>query len=139
MDIGKRLAELRLQKGLTQGQLSKLSSVTQPLISKIEAGIRPNPTNKTLQKLCDALDVSMAEFDENKEKAAEMLPLVKEEMKEYLVDHDSLSRQIENVSDKEIEETIREVLPLVEKFNSLSAKNKKAITTLIDSLISGEK
>ncbi len=49
------IIEARLQKGLTQKELSKLSGISQADISRIECGTA-NPSLKTLQRLATALE-----------------------------------------------------------------------------------
>lgn len=56
--IGKRICQARKAKQLTQEDLSDLSGLSVSAISRIETG--SNSTSlKTLQRLCDILDVSL--------------------------------------------------------------------------------
>ncbi len=59
--LGENLKELRLKKKLSQGDLSKKLSVDRAYISNIENG-RMNPTLSTLQKIAEALGVSVKEL-----------------------------------------------------------------------------
>ncbi len=69
MDIGKRLAELRNAKGLTKYRLTQITGVSGDHIKGIENGTR-QPTIDTLQRLVEALGLTIAEFfNENKESA----------------------------------------------------------------------
>lgn len=54
--IAVRIAELRRDLGMTQGQLAKKLSTTQQVISDIETFKHPNVTLATLQKIAHALD-----------------------------------------------------------------------------------
>jgi|GEM_PF-2913579 len=79
--FGTRMRNLRLRRGMTQSQLSKAAAVARKRIVDIEAGNRPVPTAKTLEKLGAALRIE--------EKTASMslhddtdLVLVKEESEE---------------------------------------------------------
>ena len=56
--IGKRIAEIRQSKKLTQVQLAELSGLNRVNINKIENG-RYNVSIDILQKVCDALDVKL--------------------------------------------------------------------------------
>lgn len=55
--VGRNLARIRQQKGLTQEQLAERSGFSQQYISGVEQGQR-NPTVVTIYELACALDVS---------------------------------------------------------------------------------
>jgi len=59
--VGRNLARLRDQKGLTQEQLADRSGFSQQYISGLERG-RRNPTVVTLYELAQALGVSHVEL-----------------------------------------------------------------------------
>ncbi|NGP45699.1 helix-turn-helix transcriptional regulator [Bacillaceae bacterium SIJ1] len=61
MNIGEKLKNLRLAKGLTLNELGKKAFVSQPYLSDIERG-RTMPSLDKLRLICDALDVSLSEF-----------------------------------------------------------------------------
>ncbi|WP_195572469.1 helix-turn-helix domain-containing protein [Paenibacillus sp. 1001270B_150601_E10] len=61
MQIGDRLRKFRREKKLTTTQLSKQSGVTQSTISEIENNNR-SPQLDTLEKICQALEISMTEL-----------------------------------------------------------------------------
>ena len=52
----------RVKRGLTQTELSKRSSVPQPMISEIESGVAQYPQINTLYKLAVALRCSVDDF-----------------------------------------------------------------------------
>ena len=56
--IGKQLAELRQQKGLTIRQLAELSGVNYSNIGKIERGAY-NVSIDILSKICNSIDVNI--------------------------------------------------------------------------------
>lgn len=56
MNIGIAIKKIRTGKALTQGDLSKLTVISQTSISQIEKGIK-RPSQRNLQKICRALDV----------------------------------------------------------------------------------
>lgn len=64
--IGKRIAEIRKKRGLTQEQLSELTGFQRANIGKIETG-RYSVGIDVLHKICEALNVEIALID----KAAE--------------------------------------------------------------------
>ena len=55
MDIGKRIRDARLAKGLTQGELGDLVGLQKSAIAKYENGRVVNIKRSTLQKLAKAL------------------------------------------------------------------------------------
>lgn len=59
--LGERLRKIRLQKGMSQGDIARKVSVHRSYISGIERGIR-NPTVKNIGKLADALGVNVSEL-----------------------------------------------------------------------------
>lgn len=56
--IGKRIYDLRMQKGMTQVQLSEATGVHQPNIARIEAG-RYAANLDTLERIAKALGCSV--------------------------------------------------------------------------------
>ena len=61
MDFAKRLIHFREANGLSKNQLSIKSGVSQPYIGDIESG-KKKPTIDTIERLCDALGVTLAQF-----------------------------------------------------------------------------
>ena len=64
-DLGAKIKEYRVKKGITQSELAKLIDTTMQNISQYERGIR-NPKIETLQKIAVALGVdvySIADWD----------------------------------------------------------------------------
>lgn len=54
-EIGRRIAQLRKEKGLTQEQLSQMTGLDRANIAKIENG-RYNTGIDIIGKICDALE-----------------------------------------------------------------------------------
>lgn len=63
--IGKRVAQLRREKGLSQAQLAETMGVAIESISRIERSER-NMSIDMLENLCDALQISVKDFFEIK-------------------------------------------------------------------------
>lgn len=61
--LGKRIAELRVAKQLSQGDLAQKIRATPQWISQLERGTR-SPTVHTLVKLANALDVPLGDLIE---------------------------------------------------------------------------
>lgn len=59
--LGRRVRELRKQRGWTQEKLEELSGLDRTYISDIERGVR-NPSVKSLERLAKALKVRAAEL-----------------------------------------------------------------------------
>ena len=59
MEIGKKIGDLRRQKGMTLKELSKKSSVSLSLLSMVERDISA-PTVRTLEKIVRALETSIS-------------------------------------------------------------------------------
>lgn len=57
--FSEKIKELREAKGITQGELSRLSGVSVAEICRIEKGERQNPSINLLNKLLSALDVDI--------------------------------------------------------------------------------
>jgi len=65
--IGKRIKLLRLERGLSQGDIEKVVGICRSHISNIESGKIGNPGLYTLEKIAKALKVSISyllHFDE---------------------------------------------------------------------------
>lgn len=60
-DLGRRIAELRAARGLTQEQLAERLDVTFQYLQRIEAG-RENLTVRSLVRLATALEVLVADL-----------------------------------------------------------------------------
>ncbi len=61
MEIGKRIAFFRSNRGYTVNKLANLSGVSQSYLREIELGNK-NPTVALLSVLCDTLGVTLKEF-----------------------------------------------------------------------------
>ncbi|MED4971386.1 helix-turn-helix domain-containing protein [Parageobacillus toebii] len=61
MQLGQKLKEIRKQLGLSGNQLAKLSGIGQSTISDIE-NQKISPSIDTLERICDALGISLSEF-----------------------------------------------------------------------------
>lgn len=63
MKIRDKIKQLRLKKNMTQEQLAEKAGLTCQYINYIENGKRENPRRKTLENICLALGVSLAELE----------------------------------------------------------------------------
>ena len=69
-DVGTRLKQLRLKRGLSQRELAKRAGVTNSTISLVEQN-SVSPSVSSLKKILDALPVSISEFFAGEEIAQE--------------------------------------------------------------------
>lgn len=61
MEIGARIKELRINKGLKVIELAKKAHISQPYLSDIERG-RTTPSLDKLASICTALEITIGEF-----------------------------------------------------------------------------
>lgn len=61
MDIGKRIVQLREERGLTTNRLANLCGISQSFLRSVELGEKGISVG-SLQLICGALGVSMARF-----------------------------------------------------------------------------
>jgi transcriptional regulator with XRE-family HTH domain len=59
--VGKQIQKLREQKGMSQQDLAAKCNFEKSNMSRLEAG-RVNPTLSTLEKVANALDVTLVEL-----------------------------------------------------------------------------
>lgn len=62
MSIGKNIKKLRLEKGISQDKLSKLSDLSLNTVVKLELDQSPNPTLETMKKIAKAFGVTIDEL-----------------------------------------------------------------------------
>lgn len=60
-NIGERLRQIRVNRSLSQEQVANIADVTASYYGQIERGTK-NVTVSTLEKICNALDIPLAEF-----------------------------------------------------------------------------
>ena len=72
MDMGTRIKEARIAKGMTQEELGKLVGVQKSAIAKYEKGRVVNIKRSTLQKIASALNINPTNliFEESPKEAA---------------------------------------------------------------------
>lgn len=60
-NVGERVHELRTQQGLSQEQLALRAEITTTYLGLIERNFK-NPTIKIIEQICNALNISLADF-----------------------------------------------------------------------------
>lgn len=58
-EIGKRIQQLRSDKGMSISELAERAEVAKSYISNVERGLQSNPSIQFLEKVASALDVSI--------------------------------------------------------------------------------
>jgi transcriptional regulator with XRE-family HTH domain len=64
MEIGSKIKQLRLQRGLTQEELAKLSNISQAAVTHYEKGVR-KPSTNTMIQLAKVLSVDPKELTDD--------------------------------------------------------------------------
>ncbi len=62
LELGQRIRTIRHNKGLSQAEVEKKSGIKREYLSKIENSELKNPTYSTILKICEAIDISIAEL-----------------------------------------------------------------------------
>ena len=60
--VGEVIAQARENKGLSQRQLAKIANINNSELSKIESGIRKEPSPKILRKISTVIDVNYSDL-----------------------------------------------------------------------------
>ncbi len=60
--VRERILQLCRERGITPNKLATMSGVTQSTINNITSGRNNSTTVATIKKLCDGLELSIAEF-----------------------------------------------------------------------------
>ena len=61
MDIGKRIKELRVQRGYSQNRFADFACISQAHLRRVEMGVA-DITVGHLQLICDALNITLQDF-----------------------------------------------------------------------------
>jgi len=61
MNISERITQLKIEKGYSTNKLSQLAEIGQATLREIEIG-KKSPNIITLEKICKALEISLADF-----------------------------------------------------------------------------
>ena len=120
MDIGSKIKNARISKGMTQEELGKLLGVQKSAIAKYESGRVVNIKRTTLKKISDVLDIRPVE----------------------LICEVSLEAQKKNDILTDIILTLREdneLLEIVESITKLDADKRTAIKSLISAFSTTDK
>ncbi|WP_026836161.1 helix-turn-helix domain-containing protein [Eubacterium xylanophilum] len=73
-NLGERVQSIRKASGLSQEELALRADITPTYMGQIERNIK-NPTIRVLERICEALDVSLADFFSEKETSRIQCPI----------------------------------------------------------------
>ena len=76
-DVGSRIKELRLAKGLSTNKLSNMAGLSQSYVRNLEEGKYDNPTVESLQLICEALGITFEDFVNYKDFSLSQLKAMK--------------------------------------------------------------
>ena len=148
IDFGEKLKKILTDKNITPYRLSQLSGIRQSTLSAILNGVN-KPSGKTLEKICFALDISMAEFDDNELEAipgnytANNTDLPSMETVLLALDKAAVTEEEKRaaaiIKAMSKDEQQASFLKVMEKYKSLSAEHQEALAKLINSLPSSHK
>ena len=107
MEIGQKIKEARIAKGMTQEELGKILGVQRSAIAKYEKGRVVNIKRSTLQKLAEALDLRGSDLiiGSNPEEAATLHAKVL--LDEDLMDSVELYYKLSDEKQKMVRDLIR--------------------------------
>lgn len=76
-DVGARIKELRIAKGLSTNKLSNMAGLSQSYVRNLEAGKYDNPTVDSLELICEALNIAFEDFVNYKDLSLSQLKAMK--------------------------------------------------------------
>ena len=76
-DVGARIKELRLARGLSTNKLSNLAGLSHSYVRNLEAGKYDNPTVDSLELICNALEIAFEDFVNYKDLSLSQLKAMK--------------------------------------------------------------
>ena len=119
--ISKNIRKIRKQKNITQIQLSKMIGSTNDYISKLERGLRENPSSKMLNKIANALGVSVQRLykENSKDSSSESIEDILRDIYKNIPDTDLPVSAL--IAKNFIEEG------LIDKNGNMSSKVKKIL------------
>jgi transcriptional regulator with XRE-family HTH domain len=108
-DVGLRIRTLRKERNLSQEKLALLTGISPTYLGQLERNTK-NPTLKTIEKICFALDISLKEFFDDADKPNNS--------------QDSISKQISVLVSKESETTKNAIITIIKQVLKVSKEEK---------------
>jgi len=110
MRVGERIRYYRLLKGMSQEALALEANINAAFLGHLERGLK-SPTVTTLEKITDALEISMGELFSDG-----LLQRGKHDRKQAAIEH--MEYLLHGVSDEEAEQLV-EIIQSVMKFRNI--------------------
>ena len=133
-NIGEVITEAREKANLSQRQLAKLANINNSELSKIESGVRKEPSPKIIRKISNVLDVNYSDLMYMKLKGDEL----NEAEVNVLGNKQNLEKLVlsceEKLNDKSIIESERELLQNTIEDTKYQINTQNEIINLIQSL-----
>lgn len=126
MTVGEKIRKYRKERKLTQKQLGELCGINESQIRRYELGLKnSNPKIETLQKIADALDMSLFEFldDDYFDVATDEEPGSLERASDFLENKLKSITDNKNISDKEKSKQIHDIQVQTEIMAELHLRN----------------
>ena len=131
LDIGKRIAAIRLQKGLSQGLVSRRAGIDPSYLSRVENG-KVHPTVRTAMRIAGALRVTADDLfgPSPPEVKGQLCPVTKSG--QCLLD--MIDRREASDGEAPVSFTPRQIR-LLRRFTSLVAQSEPKLLTALDVLM----
>lgn len=122
MNFGEKVKSLRKNRDMSAVELSKLSGLSQPFISDMEAGRRANPTADTLEKLSKALRVAPSYFiDQDIVTPLDIMPDMPADVRDFLLSESNMpymklsqKAKKQGITPKMLEELLDSLISIME-------------------------
>ncbi|WP_063601979.1 helix-turn-helix domain-containing protein [Clostridium coskatii] len=95
---GEKIKNIRLFKRLGLNETAKKAGISGSYLSNIEKGIKTNPSTETLQKIADALGVSVNEFFDSENISNDNINNTKPELNKR--DLRDIAKDVDSIMDK---------------------------------------
>lgn len=91
--VGKKIKEIRLSKGLSISKLAEIIGISKGYLSDIEKGAKTNPSTELLERIANALDVTVSDLFEKSTDENDKLDDLEEDMKVLLFKAKKLTKE----------------------------------------------
>lgn len=123
--LGENIKNLRMLKELTIRDLEEMTGISKSYISDLENGRRVNPSQETLKKLAEILDITVSELYSNNEETKQEIKIISNDLAEILdyLKKDSIYYNGMKLEEQEISFLVASINTTIEQIK-LMRKNK---------------
>ena len=114
MNLGESIRRIRLEKGLSQGEMQKRTGILRSYLSRVENG-HTVPSLATLQRLASAMGVALADFFADEVGAIAPAVVPSDGSSEYLVELRNYLPQLSSQQRQELLEMVKEMAQTVRR------------------------